>query len=376
MKQPRSSYAVVAWAVMSVSGSSAFTGEPAETPTAEVWKRIEGLFKPPPALAGDLGDYRSPLRFAEGRQVQSADQWLQRRREILRFWHQSLGSWPPVIQDPTVQVLKARERDGLNQKTIRFPAAPQLEIEGYLLIPPRRGPRPAVLVVYYDAETGAGLNPERKLRDFGYQLARRGFVTLSIGWPRQYTERQSAQLQPLSCLAYIAANCYQCLAELPEVDPARVGVVGHSFGGKWALFASCLYDKFACAAYSDPGIVFDETRPNVNYWEPWYLGWQVGENRRPGVPTADNPRTGAYKQLVETGHDLHELLALMPPRPLLVSGGAEDRPERWQALNHVVAINRLLGYEQRVAMSNRLGHGPTEESNEQLYSFFEYFLQP
>jgi len=48
----------------------------------------------------------------------------------------------------------------------------------------------------------------------------------------------------------------------------RVGIVGRSFGGKWAMFASCLDDKFACAAHSDPGIVFDEKRPNVNYWEP------------------------------------------------------------------------------------------------------------
>jgi hypothetical protein len=155
-----------------------------------------------------------------------------------------------------------------------------------------------------------------------------------------------------------------------------VGIVGHSFGGKWAMFASCLYNKFACAAYSDPGIVFDEKRPNVNYWEPWYLGWEPGRTRKPGVPTEDNPRTGPYKMLVETGHDLHELHALMAPRPFLVSGGAEDRPERWKALNHAIAVNRLLGQENRVAMTNRKGHSPTEESNEQLYLFFEHFLKP
>ena len=78
---------------------------------------------------------------------------------------------------------------------------------------------------------------------------------------------------------------------------------------------------------------------------------------------------------LRSGRDLHELLALMAPRPLLVSGGAEDRPQRWRALNHVVAVNRLLGRENRVAMTNRSGHGPTEESNEQLYRFFEYFLK-
>jgi hypothetical protein len=151
--------------------------------------------------------------------------------------------------------------------------------------------------------------------------------------------------------------------------------VGHSYGGKWAMFAACLYDRFACGAWSDPGIVFDEKRSNVNYWEPWYLGYEPGRERKAGIPTDANPRTGAYKRLVEGGHDLHELHALMAPRPFLVSGGAEDGPSRWTALNHAVAVNDLLGAKNRVAMTNRKGHSPTDESNEQLYLFFEHALK-
>ena len=60
----------------------------------------------------------------------------------------------------------------------------------------------------------------------------------------------------------------------------------------------------------------------------------------------------------------------------LVSGGAEDPPERWKALNHTVAVNKLLGYEHRVGMTNRKTHDPTEESNERLYEFFEHVLKP
>jgi len=128
---------------------------------------------------------------------------------------------------------------------------------------------------------------------------------------------------------------------------------------------------------SDPGIVFDETRPNVNYWEPWYLGFDPNERRpKPGLPTAENPRTGAYRKLVEGGRDLHELHALIARRPFLVSGGSEDQPSRWLALNHLVAVNRLLGYTNRVGMTNREKHPPTEESNASLYAFFEHFLQP
>ncbi len=66
----------------------------------------------------------------------------------------------------------------------------------------------------------------------------------------------------------------------------------------------------------------------------------------------------------------------MAPRPFLVSGGSEDTPERWKALNHAVAVNKFLGYEDRVAMTSREGHAPTDESNEQMRLFFERFLKP
>ena len=182
-------------------------------------------------------------------------------------------------------------------------------------------------------------------------------------------------LQPLSYNAYVAANCYHALAARPEVDPKRVGVVGLSYGGKWALFASCLYDQFACGVWSDPGIVFDEKRANVNYWEPWYLGHDKDPQRKAGIPGEKNPRTGAYRRLVEAGRDLHELHALMAPRPFLVSGGSEDPPARWKALNHSVAVNDLLGVQDRFGMQDRKGPQPTDEANEQVYRFLEPVLK-
>jgi hypothetical protein len=140
------------------------------------------------------------------------------------------------------------------------------------------------------------------------------------------------------------------------------------------MFAMAFSDKFACGAWSDPGIVFDEARPNVNYWEPWYLGKDPNATRRPGAITAENPRTGAYKRLVEGGRDLTEVMALIAPRPFLVSGGSEDPPERWQALNRVNEVYAAMGATGRIAMSNRPGHEPTEASNALIYEFFERFL--
>ncbi|QDT18116.1 dienelactone hydrolase family protein [Alienimonas californiensis] len=361
----------------------------------------DSMFAPPPHLVGELGDLRSPLRFNDGRPVETPAQWERRREEIRRDWDRLMGPWPPVIELPRVETLGTSQQDGYEQRRVRFELAPDHPTEGYLLIPPGDGPRPAALVVYYEPETAIGEGTPH--RDFARQLARRGFVTLSVGHQPSlyYPSRDDAQLQPLSALAYGAANAYHVLAAQPEVDADRVAVVGHSYGGKWALFAACLYEKFACGVWSDPGVVFDETRPSVNYWEPWYLGyepapapadgadapaadvppqhrrWGAGRVRAAsGPPTPEDPAFGAYPELVRQGRNLHELHALMAPRPFLVSGGAEDPPERWRALNHSVAVNRLLGYENRVAMTNRAEHAPNETSNAQIAAFLERFLKP
>lgn len=383
MLKPHSLLILVIASSLPPAARSSLAGEATtlSTPTAadeRAEKRVGPWFQPPSQFANDLGTYRSPLLFADGSTVKNPADWQKRREEILKTWHEFMGPWPPLLEKPKVEYLEKVQREKVTQHHVRLEVAPgRMTEDAYLLVPPGDGPFPAALVVYYDAKTGIGQG-KAELRDFASQLARRGFVTLSLGSPPAsfYPNKEKAQLQPLSYHAYVAANCHTILAGLPQVDLKRIGIVGHSYGGKWAMFASCLYDKFACAAWSDGGIVFDEKRSNVNYWEPWYLGYEPDKERKPGIPTDANPRTGAYQRLIEAGRDLHELHALMAPRPFLVSGGAEDRPPRWIPLNHSIAVNKLLGQEECVAMTNRTGHDPTPESNEQIYLFFEHFLKP
>lgn len=347
-----------------------------ETP-AETWENISPYFSVPKEYAGKFGPYRSPLIFDDNTPVKTPLDWRRRRMEILADWNREMGAWPPLIDQPKVEYLQTTRRENFTQHKVLVEISPSQMDGGYLLIPDGAGPFPAVVVPFYEPQTSTGQN-KQPLRDFGYQLARRGFVTLSIGSPggdARKPDLNSLEIQPLSYLAYVGANCYNALAALPQVDPKRIGIVGHSYGGKWAMFASCFYEKFAAAAWSDPGIVWDNTRGNINYWEPWYLGLDARLTRKPGLITADNPATGAYKSLVEAGRDLQEIHALMAPRPFLVSGGSEDAAARWVVLNHAIAVNKLLGYDNRVAMTNRPAHQPTAESNEVIYRFFEYFLK-
>lgn len=346
-------------------------------------EKLSGYFSPPEEYRDNYGNYRSPLEFYDGRRVNSPKDWKKRRKEILEQWNGMMGKWPPLIRQQKMEITETKEEDGFIRQRIRYDWLPGQQTDGYLLVPPGPGKKPAVIVVFYEPETAIGLKGE--YRDFAYQLARRGFVTLSIGttattnaktYSLYYPDIENSAIQPLSVLACAAANSWYVLSKRPEVDPERIGIMGHSYGGKWAMFASCLFEKFACAVWSDPGIVFDDSRPNVNYWEPWYLGyypppWSGTWRSQGSVEDAK----GLYPELLRKGYDLHELHALMAPRPFLVSGGSEDTPERWKALNHTIAVNRLLGHENRVAMHNRKDHSQNAESNEVIYMFFEYFLK-
>lgn len=359
-------------------------------PREKLWQIILPFSEPPAEFAGKLGEYHSPLNFADGNVAKSADEWPRRRQEIFETWQQRLGSWPPLVDRPTVTQLESVDRDGYVEQHVRVQVSPAGKVvDGYLLMPPGDGPFPAVLVPFYEPLTSIGRSEKgHGTHDYGLQLVRRGFVTLSIGTPASLDEvggdtrtllvkaGVEERRQPLTLLAYVAANCHTALAQMPMVDAQRIGIIGLSYGGKWTMFASCLYDKFACAVWSDPGIVFNEKNANVNYWEPWYLGYDPNTQRKPGVPSSDNPRTGLYKELVDAGDDLVDLHALMAPRPVLVSGGTEDPPRNWVALNHLLAVNKLLGYEHRVAMTARPTHVPTPEALAIELAFLENWLKP
>jgi arylsulfatase A-like enzyme/dienelactone hydrolase len=308
------------------------------------------LFAPPAQHRGELGGYPSPLVFADGSPVVSANDWQRRRREILDSWQGVMGRWPKPIEKPRHEQIAVTRRSQVTQRQLKIGIGIGGEmVDALMIVPDGDGPFPAVVVTCEDAKTSLGLG--YPLRDYGWQLARRGFVTLSIGKPDSAVKlkdnataehrdlnrdgsKKPVNAQALSALTFAAAGAHVFLSQRAEVYPDRIGILEQSVSGRSAMFASCLSDQFACAAWPDRGIVLDENRSGMV-----------------------------------------DLLALMAARPLLVSRGSADSSEVWPALNHVVAANRLLGYRNRVAMTQRTGHAPTEACNEQVCRFFEWWLQ-
>ncbi|MEX2403012.1 MAG: hypothetical protein WD625_02705, partial [Balneolales bacterium] len=67
---------------------------PTEGPGAEassIWEKIEPFFSPPEEFEGRYGEYRTPLKFYDGRSVNTPLDWQERREEIRGRWHEMMG---------------------------------------------------------------------------------------------------------------------------------------------------------------------------------------------------------------------------------------------------------------------------------------------
>src|SRR5690554_791729 len=192
---------------------------------SRAWNVIGTYMSPPDEFKNQYDDYRSPLLFYNGDSVKTEQDWERRRVEIRNKWMRMMGEWPSILDDQEFEILKEEKREDFTQYTVRFKWTPNEYTEGYLLVPEKEGKKPAVITVFYEPETAAGIGGKPN-RDFAYQLTKRGFVTLSIGttettnnrtYSIYYPSRENAQIQPLSALAYAAANAFEVLAKVDEV---------------------------------------------------------------------------------------------------------------------------------------------------------------
>src|SRR5262249_48961996 len=145
---------------------------------ADAWAKIAPHFHPPAEFENQYAGRNPLLKYYDGTVVSMPAGWAKRRAEILDYWMRVMGPWPDLLVHPRLEEVKREARENLTQCTVRVEVAAGVMQDGYLLLPAGRPPFPAVFVPYYDPETSVGLKGE--LRDFAFQLARRGFVALAI----------------------------------------------------------------------------------------------------------------------------------------------------------------------------------------------------
>ena len=247
------------------------------------------------------------------------------------------------------------------------------------------GKFPAIVALHGTTAQGkeqtAGLsgNPDKAWLD---QLCRRGYVVIApdhfvaghrIPPEGAYDTARFYQKHPewtaVGKFTYEHAIAIDLLQSLPEVDPDRIGTLGHSLGGHGAYYLAA-YDERVKAAVCNCGGAFFRHNPDVlnSARDRWYVYFK---HLRPGLLEGRLPPI-----------DRHEIIALVAPRPFMDLSGLNDGNGLVQR-QRVLALLRIMDvYELEKAPQNFAfyvhgrGHSVAHESRELIFGWMDVHLKP
>jgi dienelactone hydrolase len=275
--------------------------------------------------------------------------WLARRRSRLV---DLMGPLPDPVP-PNLETLESVPCEGYRRDKVVFDSEDTMSVPAYLLIPDDRVQAgPAVLACHGHGPGKSqvvGLeHTDAPNSDYALQLVNQGYVVLAPDL-RCFGERKDwnpedhyacdtnlvhavmAGQNPLTHNVWDLQRCLDVLGDHPLVDPARLGMVGLSYGGTVTLFTAALDQRVAAAVVSGYFSSWAESHKM-----PWNMcGSQV-----------------AFGMLGRLEHE--DLGALIAPRPLLIESGTEDYLFPVAAATESVRRTRLV-YESEGA-SDRLVH--------------------
>jgi putative membrane-bound dehydrogenase-like protein len=247
--------------------------------------------------------------------VTTAGDWLKRRAHILAGMQQAMGplhdrsKFPPL--DVEVRDGDSVKGDGYTRQTISFVAEAGDRVPAYLYLPagrPLDERRPAMLALHPTGAPGKGIVDgagPRTNRAYAKELAQRGYVVLAPDYPSfgdykyDFQDRRYVSGTMKGIVNHLRA--VDLLQSRPEVDPERIGVIGHSLGGHNAMFAA-VFDERLKVIVSSCGWT-----PFHDYYGGKIAGW-----------TSDRymPRLKSVYDLDpdKVPFDFYEVVAALAPR--------------------------------------------------------------
>jgi formylglycine-generating enzyme required for sulfatase activity len=315
---------------------------PASVTAGETW--FAPYQQVPPAFANHTG----PLSA------------LAPREELKAKWSKILGTMSTPAPPAAVQQIETHREPTFTGELMFLQVEPDYWEKIYVMIPTNADtsrPLPVVIVPFYDVDTAAGKTMGGRrttplgTRAYGHLAVQHGMAAVAIRWfGESYGENSSEVVANLKTRhpgvtglgkwVWDAKRLLDYMATRPEFDMKRVGMIGHSLGGKMTLYATAMDERIRAAVSSEPGIGLTFS----NYDDFWYLGEAI--------------------RTLPKGTDHHELLALIAPRPfLLIGGDSADNDKSWHYINAARKIYSSSNVPQHIAYVNhRKGHSPTPES--------------
>jgi dienelactone hydrolase len=302
--------------------------------------------------------------------------WLRaKRRQLTRL----LGGFPPRCP-LNVTALRRKIEPRRIVEWVTYEVEPGETVPAILLIPrDRTPPLPAVFCHHQHAgqyelgksePVGWEGNPQQA---YAAELCARGYVTLApdaVGFeerahPRlrgpEYERFLSHELllKGLTLqgkMIWDVMRGVDYLRSREEVDPERIGMIGHSLGAAETWFSMALEPRIAvgaasCGTTTYSAVLAAEAYHNYGFYVPGILKWG----------------------------DVPEVASLIAPRPLLILAGDHDRGFPVQGAKDVVSRAKMLYRRLNAPEAVELfispqGHEFTDEMRHRAYHWFDRWL--
>ncbi|MFL5341287.1 MAG: alpha/beta hydrolase family protein [Gemmataceae bacterium] len=274
-----------------------------------------------------------------------------------------------------VHILEEVKLDKYARFKLTYAAEKNDRVPAFLLIPhePKRK-LPAVLCLHQTTAIGknepVGLGPKSNLH-YAVHLAERGYVTLAPDYPsfgdNAYDFKKSGYASGSMKAVWNNLRAVDLLVSRSEVDPKRIGVIGHSLGGHNAMFTAAFDDRISVIVSNCGFTSF------AKYYNGNLKGW-----------TSDR-----YMPLIATKYDLDpkkvpfdftDVVTAFAPRPFLASAPLHDSNFEVGGVRDVIAgvkpVYERLGAADRLqANYPDCGHDFPPEVRKVAYEFLDRWLK-
>jgi hypothetical protein len=318
--------------------------------------------------AGEDPKLPDPLTFQNGDRVASADQWMSKRRgEVLELFRTNVYGRAPIGRpdgmkfevtetSPDTMEGKATRK----QVTISFNGPRGSGTIHLTLFLPNGPGKPAPCLLFICNRPQTNIDPTRVVKSPFWpaeQMIARGYAAATFYYGDVAPDKADAWSQGVHAMfdppqraadawgtiaawAWGASRCMDYLVTDPGIDAKRVAVVGHSRGGKTALWAGAEDERFAMVVSNDSGCTGaavargkgGERIADINKNFPhWFCeNYKHYNGREEDLPV-----------------DQHMLAALIAPRLLYIASASEDKGadpgHEFLAAVHATPVYQLLG---------------------------------
>ena len=246
----------------------------------------------------------------------------------------------------------------------------------YIALPKNlKSPTPAVVVPYYNPEQMLGFFPDTlKQADVPTiammrHLAEAGFIvataeTYHLTYIKSDKKRKDfsrwkdaskalakdfPNWSGMGKLVFDTQLIIDVLASDKRVNAEKIGIAGHSLGGKIAFYTGCIDPRIKVILASDFGIGWEQS----NWHDDWYWGKKLEKMKADGLEHS-------------------QLLSISNSKPFILLAGKYDNADSF------TIMKKASGYEkhpeQLQIINHAKGHRPPIDVLEQGYKFLEKYL--